>query len=183
MDITDQIVRVLEYIGEDPNREGLLDTPKRVVRSWEKLYGGYKQSGKDVLGRVFKECGEYNEMVLLRDIPFYSTCEHHMLNFSGKAHVAYLPSGKVVGISKLARLVEVHARRLQIQERLTADIAKDIQEVLQPKGVAVLIEAQHLCMTSRGVEKAGSMMVTSKLLGAFLEKPEARAEFLQLVGK
>ena len=173
---------LLSYIGEDPAREGLVDTPARVIRSYEELYGGYSVRAEDVLKATFTECGEYDEMVLLRSVDFFSTCEHHMLPFFGKVSVGYIPGKKVVGISKLARLVEVHARRLQIQERMTADIAADLERVLHPQGVAVIVEAQHFCMTSRGVEKANAKMVTSKLTGVFREDPTARAEFLKLAG-
>jgi GTP cyclohydrolase I len=180
-DIQNSIVRILEYIGENPMREGLRDTPDRVVRSWKTLYGGYNQKAEQVLGRVFEEYGKYDEMVILKDIDFFSTCEHHMLPFTGKAHIAYLPKNRVVGISKLARLVEMHARRLQIQEKMTADIADDLERILQPWGVAVLIEGQHFCITSRGVQKINAIMVTSKLTGAFKENPKTRQEFMALI--
>jgi len=182
-DIQEHIRRMLEYIGEDPTREGLIDTPKRVVKSWSRLYGGYKQKAEDILTTTFAEIGDYDQMVVLRDIDFFSTCEHHMINFSGRAHVAYLPDNKVVGISKLARLVDMHARRLQIQERMTNDIAQDLQRILQPKGVAVLVEGGHFCMKARGVEQLNSVMVTSKLTGCFKEEPATRAEFFKLIGK
>ena len=163
--IEENIVRILQFIGEDPKREGLLDTPKRVVRSWDKLYGGYKENPKDILKTTFNE--NYDEMVLLKDIELYSTCEHHLLPFYGKIHIAYIPDKKVVGISKLARLAECFSRRLQIQERLVNQIADALQEILQPKGVAVICEAKHFCMTSRGIEKQNSNMITSALRGAF----------------
>lgn len=155
----DSVVRMLEAIGEDPKRDGLIDTPKRVVKSWEKLYGGYKEDPKKILAKTFKE--KSDQMVVLKDIEIYSTCEHHLLPFHGRCHVAYIPKDKVVGISKLARLAECFARRLQIQERLTNQIAQSIREALDPKGVGVVIEAQHFCMTSRGVEKQHSKMLTS----------------------
>jgi len=175
----DSIIRMLEYIGENPKREGLVDTPGRVVRSFDQLYRGYKQEPKEILSRSF-DSQDYDEMIVLKDIDFFSMCEHHMLPFFGKAKVGYVPgpSGRVVGISKLARLVDCFARRLQIQERMTKQIAQAIQDVLQPVGVGVVVEAQHLCMKARGVEKQNSMMVTSCLLGAFRDKPEARQEFL-----
>lgn len=176
------VTRILQYIGEDPNREGLKDTPSRVVRSFEKLYGGYKEDPKAILKTSFAE-GACTEMVVLKGIEMYSTCEHHMLPFYGKAHIGYIPAGKVVGISKLARLLEVFARRLQIQERLGQQITQTIQDELQPLGCGCVLEAQHHCMTSRGVEKQDSIMVTSSLRGVFLEKREVRDEFLRLIGK
>lgn len=177
--IEDNIVRILEYIGEDPHREGLIDTPKRVVKSYEKLFGGYKQDPKEVL-KTFKE-GACDEMVLLKNIEFYSTCEHHMLPFYGKAHIAYIPDKRVIGVSKLARVLEIYSRRLQIQERLCQQVTKALDELLQPKGSACVLEAQHFCMTSRGVEKQDSIMVTSSLTGVFSTNPTTRAEFLQLI--
>lgn len=172
--------QVLELIGEDPLREGLVETPSRVVRSWERLYGGYQQDPAEILSKMF--CEECDDMVVLRDIEFYSMCEHHMLPFLGKASVGYIPDGKVVGISKLARLVECFSRRLQIQERLTNQIADAIDQHLSPKGVAVVMEAQHLCMVARGVEKQNSVMVTSSMLGLYRKDPKARREFLNLIG-
>lgn len=178
----EEIVReMLVAVGEDPFREGLKETPARVVKSWGKLYGGYLLDPADVLRTVFTD-GHCDEMVVLRDIEFYSMCEHHMLPFFGKCHIGYLPSGCVVGLSKLARLVEVFARRLQIQEKLTAQIADAIQTHLQPKGAMVVMEAQHLCMLSRGVEKQESCMLTSAIRGSF-KLPEVRSEFLRLIGK
>jgi len=173
------VTRILSAIGDDPQREGLLDTPVRVIKSWEKLFGGYKESAEDVLRTVFVE-GACDEMVLLKSIEFYSTCEHHMLPFFGKCSIGYVPSGRVVGISKLARLVEVFARRLQIQERLTGQIADALCDHVQPKGVMVVMEAQHFCMTARGVEKQDSIMVTSAIRGIF-KLPEVRAEFMSLI--
>jgi GTP cyclohydrolase I len=170
---------LLEAIGEDPEREGLLDTPARVVRSWAKLYGGYAQDPKEILKTAFEETENYNQMVVLSDIELYSTCEHHMLPFVGKAHVGYIPGKKVVGISKLARLVECFARRLQIQEKLTQQIAHALQDTMEPRGVGVMIIAQHFCMTSRGVEKQNSLMKTSSLLGVFQEE-KVREEFHRL---
>jgi len=176
---TENIRRVLQYIGEDPNREGLLETPERVVRSWDQLYGGYHQKAEDVL-KVFEDDSS-DEMVLLKDVEFYSTCEHHMLPFFGKAHIAYLPNGKVVGISKLARILEVYSRRLQIQERLCQQITGAIMDCLQPRGAACVLEAKHFCMTSRGVEKQESKMVTSSLVGAFKEDATTRSELFSLI--
>jgi GTP cyclohydrolase IA len=179
--IEHKIKDILEYIGEDPNREGLIDTPKRIRKSWETLYGGYKQKAEDILKVAFSEIGDYDEMIVLKDIDFFSTCEHHMLPFWGKAHVAYIPNKKVVGISKLARLVEMHARRMQIQERMTADIANDIQRCIEPLGVAVFIQAQHFCIKARGVQKINSIMETSKLIGVFKEFESTRDEFFNMV--
>jgi GTP cyclohydrolase I len=174
-------LRFLQYIGEDVNRNGLKDTPLRVVRSWKKLYGGYKIDPKSLIRTFDKE--HCDEMVLLKDCEFYSTCEHHILPFFGKAHIAYIPTsaGKVIGISKLARILECFSRRLQIQERLSAQIADTLEEALNPQGVAVCLEAQHFCMTSRGIEKQNSIMVTSALRGVFRDKIDARAEFYSLI--
>lgn len=178
---TREIVKgFLVAIGEDPNREGLLDTPKRVVKSWKELYSGYKLDPKEILSTCFED-GACDEMVILKDIEFCSMCEHHVLPFRGTAHVAYIPSGKVVGLSKLARLVDCFAKRLQIQEKMTQQIAKSIEEVLQPKGVAVVVEAHHQCMSCRGVGKNSTTMITSSMLGVFREKVEARTEFLSLI--
>lgn len=175
------VTRIISAIGDDPQREGLLDTPKRVIKSWDKLYGGYREDPAEVLKTVFVE-GSCDEMVVLRDIEFYSTCEHHMLPFFGKCHIGYIPNGRVVGVSKLARLLEVFARRLQIQERLTTQIAEALVSNLAPKGVMVVMEAQHFCMTARGVEKQDSIMVTSAVRGVFKDSPsEARAEFMSIV--
>ncbi len=180
VDSKELIREILRRIGDDPDREGLQQTPARIVRSWKELYGGYAQRAEDVLVTQF-QAEQYDEMVLLRDIEFFSTCEHHMLPFHGKAHIAYLPNSKIVGLSKLARLTDMYARRLQVQERLTYQIATELQRVLKPKGVAVMIEAMHQCMCSRGVRKRGGTMVTSCLLGAFKENLASRTEFLALV--
>jgi GTP cyclohydrolase I len=179
--IENKIKDILSYLGENPEREGLKETPKRMIKSWEKLFGGYKQNPKEILKTTFNE-GKCNEMVILKNIEFYSTCEHHFLPFSGIVHVAYIPNKSVVGISKLARLIEVFARRLQIQERLTTQIADAIMEYLNTLGTIVIIEAQHLCMTARGIEKQKSIMITSAIRGVF-EKSKARNEFLQIIGK
>lgn len=173
------IAEIIHMIGDDPTREGLLDTPKRVFKSWKELFGGYKQDPKAVLGTTFEGNG-YDQVVICKDIEMYSTCEHHMIPFYGTVHIGYIPKDRVVGLSKLARLVEVFSRRLQIQENLTQQIADTIQEVLEPKGVMVIVKAKHLCMCARGVGKQNSQMVTSAIRGAF-EEAGARAEFLELV--
>jgi GTP cyclohydrolase IA len=174
---------LLRWTGDDPAREGLLDTPARVVRAYEEFFQGYDVDPVDLLQRTFEETDGYDEIVLLRDVAFESHCEHHMVPIIGKAHVAYLPGKRVVGISKLARVVDAYAKRLQIQERLTSQIANAVQDVLQPKGVAVVIEAQHQCMSTRGVHKSGVSMVTSRMLGAFRTNAATRREFLAMVGR
>ena len=171
---------VLKRIGEDPTRDGLLSTPKRVAKSFDFLTRGYHQSLEDVLHNALFDV-DYDEMVIVKDIEFYSMCEHHMIPFFGKAHVAYVPNGKVVGLSKIPRIVDVFARRLQVQERLTHEIAHAINDAVHPQGVAVVLEAQHLCMMMRGVEKQGSTTVTSAMLGAFKTQQQTRSEFLSLV--
>ncbi|MDA8248334.1 MAG: GTP cyclohydrolase I FolE [Rhodospirillales bacterium] len=172
---------LLRWAGDDPAREGLRDTPARVARAYEELFAGYTVDPVALLARTFAETDGYDEIVLLRDIRLESYCEHHMVPIIGRAHVGYLPHRRVVGISKLARLVEAYARRLQIQEKLTAQIANTIQDVLQPRGVAVVIEATHQCMTTRGVHKPGATMVTSRMLGAFRDDPTTRREFLAMI--
>jgi GTP cyclohydrolase I len=172
---------LIRWIGDDPDREGLLDTPARVIRAWEEFGAGYTQDPKEVLARTFEEIAGYDEMVVLRDIGFESHCEHHMLPIIGRAHVAYLPRSRVVGISKLARIVEAFAKRLQIQEKMTAEIADTIQEVLDPFGVAVVVDATHHCMTTRGVRREGVSMVTSRMLGAFRNSATTRREFLAMI--
>jgi len=179
--IRDAIRLILKHVGEDPNREGLQDTPDRLLRAWEFIFGGYKQDPAKILSRTFAADG-YNEMVMLKDIGFYSMCEHHMLPFFGTATIAYIPQERVVGVSKLARLVDAFARRMQIQERMTVQIAETIKESLKPMGVMVVIEAQHLCMTSRGVQKQDTSMVTSTFKGVFMNEP-VRAEFFNLKGR
>jgi len=174
---------LLRWAGEDPAREGLLDTPARVARAYKDWFSGYALDPADYLRRTFKEVEGYDELIVLRDIGFESHCEHHMAPIIGRAHVGYLPSGRVVGISKLARVVEAYARRFQVQEKLTAQIANTILEVLQPRGVAVVVEAAHECMTTRGIHKRGVSMVTSAMLGTFREDARTRSEFLQFVGQ
>jgi GTP cyclohydrolase I len=177
----EQLIReLLKEIGEDPSREGLERTPTRVAKAWEYLTSGYRQNVNMVLNEaLFTE--EYDEMVVVKDIDMYSMCEHHLLPFFGKCHIAYMPSKKIVGLSKLPRLVEMFSRRLQVQERLTTQIAQTLQDVFQPRGVAVVIEALHMCMLMRGVEKQNSKAVTSAMLGQFRDRPETRAEFMELI--
>jgi len=172
---------LLSWAGDDPRREGLLDTPKRVVDAYSDWFSGYGEDPQEYLARTFEEVAGYDEMIVLRDIEFESHCEHHMAPIIGKAHIGYLPNGKVVGISKLARVVETYARRFQVQEKLTAQISDTISEVLQPRGVGVVIEAAHECMTTRGVHKRGVSMITSKMLGTFREDARTRAEFLRFI--
>ena len=173
---------LLRWAGDDPDREGLRDTPSRVARAYREFFVGYDTDPATVLERTFEETEGYDEIVLLRDIRLESTCEHHMAPIIGHVHVAYLPHRRVVGISKLARVVDAYAKRLQIQEKLTAQIANTIQEVLEPRGVAVVIEAAHQCMTTRGVHKPGVTMVTSRMLGAFRDDPATRRELLAMIG-
>jgi GTP cyclohydrolase I len=172
---------LLRWAGEDPAREGLIDTPKRVVEAYEDWFSGYAIDPREYLGRTFEEMAGYDEMVVLRDIEFESHCEHHMAPIIGRAHVGYLPTSKVVGISKLARVVDVFARRFQVQEKMTAEIARCINDVLKPRGVGVVIEAVHECMTTRGVHKRGVSMITSKMLGAFRSDARTRSEFLTFI--
>jgi GTP cyclohydrolase I len=171
---------LLAYIGDDPTREGLVETPKRFVSAYDELFRGYQECPAEVLDRTFSETGGYDQPVLVRDIPFYSHCEHHMMPFTGKAHIAYLPTGRVVGLSKIARLIDVYARRLQTQEHLTAQIATAIEEILNPRGVAVMLEAEHTCMSMRGVSKPGSMTITTQFTGQF-EDAQEQARFITLV--
>ncbi|MDE1883038.1 MAG: GTP cyclohydrolase I FolE [Rhodospirillales bacterium] len=172
---------LLLWAGDDPTREGLQDTPKRVAKSYQEFFKGYDEDPVAILSRTFEETDGYDEMILLRDIRLESHCEHHMVPITGKAHVAYLPGSRVVGISKLARVVDAYAKRFQIQEKLTAQIANTIQEVLQPRGVAVVIEANHQCISTRGVHKPGVSMVTSHMLGEFRDNPSTRREFLAMI--
>lgn len=174
---------LIRWAGDDPKREGLIDTPGRVVRAYEEFFAGYLQDPREILARTFTEVEGYDEMIVMNDIRFESHCEHHMVPIIGKAHIGYLPNHRVVGISKLARLVEVYARRLQVQEKMTVQIADTLQEVLQPKGVAVMIEAAHQCMTTRGVHKPGVGLVTSRMVGAFRDDPSTRREFLAVLGR
>ncbi|HEV3431393.1 MAG TPA: GTP cyclohydrolase I FolE [Paraburkholderia sp.] len=178
----DAVRVLLRWAGDDPSREGLLDTPARVVRAYEEFFAGYEHDPREILSRTFSEVDGYDEMIVLKDIRFESYCEHHMVPIIGRAHVAYLPEHRVVGISKLARLVDAFAKRLQIQEKMTAQIADTLNEVLQPKGVGVILEAAHQCMSTRGVHKAGVTMVTSRMLGTFRSDPSTRREFLAIVG-
>lgn len=186
MDMTTQamrqyhVVELLKSLGEDVSREGLIDTPRRVAKMYEEIFEGYKQNPADILSTVFVGEGE-QELVLVRDIPFYSHCEHHMVPFFGVAHIAYIPDKKLVGISKLARLVDCFSKRLQIQERLTKQISETLVAHLEPKGVAVVVTAEHMCMTMRGVQKPGTKTTTSSMRGVFLKEPDARAEVLALM--
>ena len=172
---------LISFVGEDPNREGLLDTPKRVVKAYQDWYGGYNQDPKEVLNKTFSEIEGYDEIIMLKDIRVESHCEHHMAPFIGSAHVAYLPNKRVVGISKLARITRIFSKRMQVQEKLTAEIANCLQEVLKPRGVAVVIEAQNECMTTRGINEPGISMVTSQLLGKFRTDASTRKEFYSMI--
>ena len=174
---------LIQWAGDDPDREGLLETPNRVVRSYAEFFAGYDLDPEEVLRKTFEESGGYDEMVLIRDIEVESHCEHHMVPIIGKAHVAYIPNDRVVGISKLARVVEIFAKRLQIQEKMTVDIAETINNVLKPQGVAVVIEASHQCMTTRGIHKPAADTVTSQMLGVFRDDPSTRREFLTMIRK
>jgi GTP cyclohydrolase I len=173
---------LLAFIGEDPDREGLRDTPKRVVKAYAELFSGYEQDPEEVLDRVFSEVEGYRDLVLVKDIPFHSHCEHHMVPFVGKAHIAYYPKGGVVGLSKLARLVDLYGRRLQTQETMTAQISAALERSLDPRGIAVLVEAEHMCMSMRGVFKQGSSTITTEYRGIFRDDPAEQAKFLSLVG-
>ncbi|WP_304042415.1 GTP cyclohydrolase I FolE [Metallibacterium scheffleri] len=177
----DAVRTLLRWAGEDPAREGLIDTPRRVVKAYGDWFSGYKDDPEAYLARTFEEVAGYDELIVLRDIAFESHCEHHMAPIIGRAHVGYLPSGRVVGVSKLARVVDAYARRFQVQEKLTAQIADCIERVLEPRGVAVVVDAQHQCMTTRGVHKRGVSMVTSAMRGALREDARTRAEFLRFV--
>jgi GTP cyclohydrolase I len=172
---------LIAYTGDRPDREGLLDTPKRVVDAYEELYRGYRECPAELLDRTFGEIGKYDDFVLVRDIAFNSHCEHHMMPFMGKAHIAYKPVDRVVGLSKLARLVDVYAHRLQTQEHMTSQITTAIDEILKPRGVAVMLEAEHMCMSARGVEKPGSKTITTQFTGSFRENQDEQVRFLALV--
>ena len=180
-DLYDGLRKILRHLGEDPNREGLLDTPKRVVKAYEEMLSGYKQDPSAILQRVFKEGIDYEQMIVVKNIPFVSMCEHHMLAFKGIAHVGYLPNEAVVGLSKIPRVVDVFAKRLQVQERLTDQIADAIQDVLNPKGVGVIIESEHTCMTLRGAKKQGATMITTALRGSFLFDEKHKQEFYAMI--
>lgn len=180
-EVQEAIRTLIRWSGDDPTREGLIDTPARVARAWKEYCQGYEADPAHHLSRQFEEVGGYDELVLLKDIPFQSHCEHHMAPIIGRAHVGYLPTGKVVGISKLARVVDVFARRFQVQEKMTAEIARCINEVLQPAGVGVVVEAVHECMTTRGIHKRGVSMITSKMLGSFRSDARTRNEFLTFI--
>ncbi|UNK39658.1 GTP cyclohydrolase I FolE [Shinella sp. H4-D48] len=177
----DAVRVLLRWAGDDPEREGLLDTPKRVAKAYRELFSGYELAAEDVLGRTFEEVAGYNDMVLVRDIPFFSHCEHHMVPIIGKAHVAYLPNGRVLGLSKIARVVEIYGRRLQTQETMTAQIARSIDETLNPRGVAVMIEAEHMCMAMRGIQKQGSTTLTTTFTGAFKTEPTEQVRFMTMI--
>lgn len=172
---------LIRWTGDDPDREGLLDTPKRVAKAYREMFGGYDQSPAEELGRTFEEVAGYDDLVLVKDIQFHSHCEHHMVPIIGRAHVGYLPDGKVVGLSKIARVVDIFAHRLQTQEAMTAQISSTIQDVLNPRGVAVMIEAEHMCMAMRGIRKQGSTTLTSSFTGAFRESPEEQVRFVTMV--
>ena len=177
----DAVRTLISWAGDDPTREGLIETPKRVVKSYEEFYAGYDQDPAEILSKVFEEIEGYDEIVLVKDILLESHCEHHMVPILGKAHVAYLPDKRVVGLSKLARVVDLYAKRLQTQETMTAQIADTINDVLKPKGVAVVIDAEHQCMSSRGVSKKGTSTVTSRMLGVFRDNQKSRMEFMNLI--
>ena len=182
-EVLDAVRTLIRWAGDDPEREGLVDTPGRVARAYKEYFKGYQEDPREHLTRTFKEVGGYDEIVLLRDIPFHSHCEHHMAPIIGKVHIAYLPTDRVVGLSKLARVALGYARRLQVQERLTAEIADAVQEVLHPRGVAVVVEASHACMSARGVMTTGATMTTSRMMGVFREDERSRKEVLALMGK
>ena len=177
----DAVKTLISWAGDNPEREGLIETPKRVVKSYEEFYAGYDQDPESILSKVFEEVEVYDEMIIVKDIRLESHCEHHMVPILGKAHVAYIPDQRVVGISKLARVVDLYAKRLQTQETMTAQIADTIDRVLKPKGVAIVIDAAHQCMSSRGVHKTETSTVTSRMLGAFRDNPKSRMEFMNLI--
>ena len=177
----DAVRVLLRWAGDDPEREGLLDTPARVAKAYRELFSGSDLAAEDVLGRTFEEVAGYDDIVLVKDIPFFSHCEHHMVPIIGKAHVAYLPNGRVLGLSKIARVVEIYGRRLQTQETMTAQIAKSIDETLNPRGVAVMIEAEHMCRAMRGVQKQGSTTLTTTFTGAFKTEPTEQVRFMTMI--
>jgi GTP cyclohydrolase IA len=174
---------LLRYIGEDADREGLRDTPMRVIKAYEELFAGYKQAPEEILDRIFEEVEGYRDIVLVKDIPFHSHCEHHMVPFVGQAHIAYYPSAGVVGLSKLARLVDVYSRRLQTQETMTAQIGAALEKFLAPRGIAVMLEAEHMCMSMRGVFKQGASTITTEFRGIFRDSPAEQAKFMSLLGR
>jgi GTP cyclohydrolase IA len=174
---------LLEWIGDDPNREGLLDTPKRLVRAFEDFFSGYGQSPEEELGRTFGEIGHFDDLVLVRDIPFHSYCEHHVFPIVGKAHVAYFPTDRVVGLWKIARVIDMYARRLQTQEHLTSQIVAAMDDNLKPRGIAIMIEGEHMCMAMRGVQKAGTSTVTTQFTGVFRDDPAEQVRFMTLIRK
>ncbi|WP_375621295.1 MULTISPECIES: GTP cyclohydrolase I FolE [unclassified Bartonella] len=179
--VEEAIRTLLLWIGENPNREGLLDTPKRIAKAYRELFNGYSQSVKETLGTVFEEVSGYNEAVIVKNIPFYSHCEHHMIPIIGKAHIAYLPNAKIVGLSKIVRVVDIFARRLQTQEAMTAQVAHALKTYLKPHGVAVLIEAEHMCMAMRGIQKQGSTTITKNFHGYYEKDQAAQAHFMMMV--
>jgi GTP cyclohydrolase I len=180
-EVEQAVLTLLLWTGDDPAREGLLDTPKRVAKAYREMFAGYDQDPAEELGRTFEEVAGYDDLVVIKDIPFHSHCEHHMVPIIGKAHVGYLPDGRVVGLSKIARVVDIFAHRLQTQESMTAQIAGVIQDVLNPRGVAVMIEAEHMCMAMRGIRKQGSTTLTSTFTGAFRDTPEEQVRFMMMV--
>ena len=180
-EVQEAVRTLIRWAGDDPEREGLLDTPARVAKAYRELFSGYDLAAEDVLGRTFEEVAGYDDIVLVKDIPFFSHCEHHMVPIIGKAHVAYLPNGRVLGLSKIARVVEIYGRRLQTQETMTAQIAKSIDETLNPRGVAVMIEAEHMCMAMRGVQKQGSTTLTTTFTGAFKTEPTEQVRFMTMI--
>jgi GTP cyclohydrolase I len=180
-EVEEAVRTLLRWLGDDPDREGLRDTPTRVTKAFRELFAGYDRSASDELGRTFEEVAGYDELVMMRDIPFYSHCEHHMVPIIGRAHVAYLPAGRVVGLSKITKVVDIFAQRLQTQEALTAQIAGAIQETLQPRGVAVIIEAEHMCMAMRGVKKRGSTTLTSTFTGELKENPTEQMRVITML--
>lgn len=175
------VCTLLRWAGEDPQREGLRDTPARIAKAYGELFGGYEQTPEDILSRTFEEVAGYNDLIVVKDIPFFSHCEHHMVPFFGKAHVAYWPSGRVLGLSKIARLVDVYARRLQTQEALTAQITRSLDDVVRPEGVAVMVEAEHMCMVMRGIRKQGAKTLTLSFTGLFENDAAQQARFMMLV--